>query len=125
MRPWLRAVDMAVVPLEIARGVQNKVLEAMAMGLPVVLTGPAASGIDATAGEHFAVAESDAEIAAAVVALAKDPARARFMGEAARSFVVERQSWQSALAPLSAMIAGRQEAQPLSFARAGTICHAA
>ena len=125
MRPWLRAVDVAVVPLEIARGVQNKVLEAMAMALPVVLTGSAASGIDATPGEHFAVAESDVDIAEAVVALAQNAARARVMGEAARNFVVEKQSWQSALVPLAAMIARLPEAQPLSLARAGTICHAA
>ncbi len=125
MRPWLRAVDIAVVPLEIARGVQNKVLEAMAMALPVVLTGAAASGIDAVPGEHFAVAESDEDIAAAVVALAQDPVQAHDMGEAARTFVVTRQSWQSALAPLAAMIATRQGAQPLSFNRAGSICHAA
>ena len=125
MRPWLRAVDIAVVPLEIARGVQNKVLEAMAMALPVVLTGAAASGIDATPGEHFLVAESDGEIVAHVVALAQNPQRARTMGEAARGFVVGQQSWQSALAPLAAMIAARPEAQPLSFARAGTVCHAA
>ena len=95
------------------------------MALPVVLTGSAASGIDATPGEHFAVAESDVDIAEAVVALAQNAARARVMGEAARNFVVEKQSWQSALVPLAAMIARLPEAQPLSFARAGTICHAA
>ena len=125
MRPWLRAVDIAVVPLEIARGVQNKVLEAMAMALPVVLTSAAASGIDATPGEHFVVAGSDAEIADALVALARDPAHARALGEAARGFVLEQQSWQSALAPLAAMILGRHKDEPLSFTRAGSICHAA
>ena len=125
MRPWLRAVDIAVVPLEIARGVQNKVLEAMAMALPVVLTGAAANGIDAKPGKHFIVAESDAEIAAALVALAQDRTRATAMGKLARHFVVEKQSWQSALAPLASLVSGRQAAEPLSFVRAGTICDAA
>jgi sugar transferase (PEP-CTERM/EpsH1 system associated) len=118
MRPWLRAADIAVVPLEIARGVQNKVLEAMAMALPVVLTGAAASGIDATAGEHFAVADSDEDIAEALIALATDHARAQAMGEAARRFVVERQSWQSALAPLAGIIAGRADIDTLPSAPA-------
>lgn len=130
MRPWLRAVDMAVVPLEIARGVQNKVLEAMAMGLPVVLSQPAASGINASPGEHFAVAGSDEEFAATIVALARDGERAQAMGEAARQFVVEKQSWQSALAPLAGIVAGRYAfgegaSDMLTFARAGTLSNAA
>lgn len=125
MRPWLRAVDMAVVPLDIARGVQNKVLEAMAMALPVVLTTSAASGIEAKAGEHFAVADSDEDIAKAIVALAQDHAKALAMGEAARSFVVEQQSWQSALAPLAGIIADGLDAGGLSFVRAGSLSHAA
>ena len=135
MRPWLRAVDMAVVPLDIARGVQNKVLEAMAMALPVVLSQPAASGINAQDGEHFAVAESDEDFAEMVIALAQDRERAHAMGEAARQFVVERQSWQSALAPLAGIVGGRLDAGwpldsgldsgGLGFTRAGTLSDAA
>ncbi|MCH7475613.1 MAG: glycosyltransferase, partial [Gemmatimonadetes bacterium] len=59
MREWLKAADIALVPLEIGRGVQNKVLEAMAMELPVVLTPEAATGIDARDGREFAVRETD------------------------------------------------------------------
>ena len=106
MRGWLKGADIALVPLEIARGVQNKVLEAMAMGLPVVLTEAAATGIDAVAGHQFCVADSDDDIARAVVALAHDKRRAGAMGMAARHFVVERASWQSALAPLSDILHG-------------------
>ena len=104
VRPWLKAANMAVAPLDIARGVQNKVLEAMAMGLPVVLTGAAATGIAAVPGQHFAIADSDAELAAAIGGLAVDAARARTLGGCARRFVVERQSWHSALAPLAGMV---------------------
>ena len=135
MRPWLRAVDMAVVPLDIARGVQNKVLEAMAMALPVVLSQAAASGINARAGEHFAVATSDEEFAATVIALAQDSEHAHLMGEAARRFVVEQQSWQSALAPLAGVVGGRLDEGwfrsgelgngGLGFTRAGTLSDAA
>lgn len=100
IRPWLAAADMALVPLEIARGVQNKVLEAMAMRLPVVLSRQAATGIDAADGRDFLVADSDPMLAAAVVSLANDPARAQAMGQAARSWIVAHASWQAALSPL-------------------------
>ena len=50
-----------VAPLAIARGTQNKMLEAMAMGVPVVTSAVAAAGVDAVAGEHFLVARRTAE----------------------------------------------------------------
>lgn len=100
MRCWLAAADLAVVPLEIARGVQNKVLEAMAMRLPVVLSSGAATGIPAQDGSEFLVADRDEEIATKIIGLLKNPGRAAAIGTAARRFVVEKQSWQAALAPL-------------------------
>ncbi len=100
MRTWLKGADMALIPLDIARGVQNKVLEAMAMALPVVLTPGAATGIGAVDGEDFQIAASDEELAAAAVALLTDHRRAQTMGLAARRFVTRNASWQSALAGL-------------------------
>lgn len=100
VRPWLAAADIALVPLEIARGVQNKVLEAMAMCLPVVLTPGAATGIDARDGRDFLVAESDAALAGAIFSLAQNQARARMMGQAARRWIVEKAGWNTALARL-------------------------
>ncbi len=101
IRTWLKASDLAIVPLDIARGVQNKVLEAMAMELPVVLTPGAANGIDATDGQHFAVSDSDEALAAASVSLLNDPASMRAMGLAARRFILANVSWRAALAPLA------------------------
>ena len=60
VRTWLAAADVVVAPLRIARGIQNKVLEAMAMARPVVASGAAAEGIDAENGTHFYV-EHDVE----------------------------------------------------------------
>jgi sugar transferase (PEP-CTERM/EpsH1 system associated) len=97
VRPWLAAADIALVPLDIARGVQNKVLEAMAMGLPVVLTPGAATGIEAQDGRDFLVAESDAALAGAIFSLAQNPARARLIGQAARQWIVKHGSWKTAL----------------------------
>lgn len=104
IRTWLAAADMAVVPLEIARGIQNKVLEAMAMGLPVVLTGAAATGIGGTDGKHFVVADSDDELVDRITAFISHPRLGIATGKAARRHVVESLSWQASLAPLSDML---------------------
>jgi polysaccharide biosynthesis protein PslH len=104
IRTWLAAADLALVPLEIARGVQNKVLEAMAMRLPVVLTAAAATGIDAAPDKHYAVATSDHDLAAAALALLGDRNRATAMGQAARSFVTEDLSWPTVLEPLAGLM---------------------
>lgn len=111
VRSWLAAADLALCPLEIARGVQNKVLEAMAMELPVVLTSAAATGIEAMPNQHFAVTDSDTGLAAAIVELASSAHAAQTMGMEARRFVVERQSWQSALLPLAGLMATASKAQ--------------
>jgi sugar transferase (PEP-CTERM/EpsH1 system associated) len=100
VRPWLAAADVALVPLEIARGVQNKVLEAMAMGVPVVLTPGAATGIDARNLDLFLVAETDAELISVIVSLARDRLLARRIGAAARDWIVHNASWDAALARL-------------------------
>jgi sugar transferase (PEP-CTERM/EpsH1 system associated) len=104
IRPWLKGADIALIPLEIGRGVQNKVLEAMAMCLPTVLTAAAATGIPATDQTHFLIADSDADLASAVCRLAADETWAREIGHGARMFVVDRFGWSSALADLPAIV---------------------
>ena len=116
IRPWLAAADAALIPLEIARGVQNKVLEAMAMALPVVLSGEAAIGIAARHSEHFIVGDGDDELARAMLWLLGDPRGARKLGEAARRFVVDHASWTASLGPLAAIVSGNPD---------GTARHAA
>lgn len=104
IRTWLKAADLALIPLDIARGVQNKVLEAMSMQLPVVLSREAATGIDAVAGEHFAVADNDAALAAETVRLLSAPRLAAQMGLSARHHLVCTASWQTALASLGHVV---------------------
>jgi glycosyltransferase involved in cell wall biosynthesis len=104
IRGWIKAANVALIPLEIARGIQNKVLEAMAMEVPVVLTPAAATGIAATPNQHVVLGESDAELAEAVARLAYAPREARAIGLAARQFVVEQQSWASTLATLTDIV---------------------
>ncbi|MEO6717216.1 MAG: glycosyltransferase, partial [Novosphingobium sp.] len=110
IRPWLKAADMALVPLNIARGVQNKVLEAMAMCLPTVLTPGAATGIGANNGKQLVIAESDEELAHAAIKLLQDTRRARIKGLAARNFVCDHANWQSALAPLLDIVGVKRRA---------------
>jgi sugar transferase (PEP-CTERM/EpsH1 system associated) len=109
IRPWLAAADMALVPLEIARGVQNKVLEAMAMALPVVLSPGAATGIDALDGQEFAVRESDAAMAQALLDLGRAPELAKAMGDCAREWIVDHGSWAAALSCLPDYMGVRSE----------------
>jgi glycosyltransferase involved in cell wall biosynthesis len=109
VRPFLAAAALSVAPLAIARGIQNKVLEAMAMGRPVLLTPQAAEGIDARDGEHFAIADSDSALIERAFDLLADGRRGRALGEAARRYVIERQGWPSALARLPELV-GRASA---------------
>jgi sugar transferase (PEP-CTERM/EpsH1 system associated) len=106
VQSWLAAADLALVPLEIGRGVQNKVLEAMAMGLPVVLTPEAATGIGGRDGHQLLLASSDDELAQACIALLSDVPCAQAMGDAARSYVVDHASWEAALGALTRIVSG-------------------
>lgn len=104
VQPWLAGADLSLVPLEIGRGVQNKVLEAMAMALPVVLTPQAATGIGGRDGVELALAGDDADLAAACIALLSDTAKTRSMAAAARDYVVGQASWQAAMRHLPELV---------------------
>jgi len=104
IRPWMKAADLALVPLEIARGIQNKVLEAMSMCLPTVVSIGAGTGIGAVDGGQFAIGDSDDELAARAVALLSDPIAAQTMGHAARNFVSGRFGWNAMLEPLARIV---------------------
>jgi glycosyltransferase involved in cell wall biosynthesis len=103
VRPWLAAASVVVAPLEIARGVQNKVLEAMAMARPVVASPAAFEGIDAEPGRHLIVAHGY-EMANAVSHMLTHPDEAAAMGEAARQQVINRYDWDAQLAALDGML---------------------
>ncbi|MGB7374488.1 TIGR03087 family PEP-CTERM/XrtA system glycosyltransferase [Pontixanthobacter sp.] len=103
MRPFLAAADIVLAPLEIARGIQNKVLEAMAMARPVVLSAEAATGIDAVDGEHFAVGSDDRALIRKTLALLDDGPAALQMAAAARRYVTAQQGWDAMLAPLAGL----------------------
>ncbi len=102
VRPWLAAASVCVAPLHLARGIQNKVLEAMAMARPVVASPAAAEGIDHAG--TLRVAGSAAEQARAIGALLDDPDAASALGDAARARVLARYDWAARLAPLDDLL---------------------
>lgn len=105
VRPFIAGADCVVVPLAIARGVQNKVLEAMAMARPVLLTPEAATGIDAQDNTHWLLCDSEAgAMAQRIDAIMASPQKARAIGQSARQFVLERHDWDAMLTPLDALI---------------------
>ncbi len=103
-RDWLAAAQVVVAPLRMARGIQNKVLEAMAMAKPVIVSPAAAEGIDAVPGEHFVLADGGPAEAEAVRVLLGDPAKAREIGTAARARMIARYGWDAQLARLPEML---------------------
>ena len=104
MRSWLAAADVVVAPLRIARGIQNKVLEAMAMARPVVASSAAFEGIDAEPGRDLLVAGEPDAMAEAIAGLVQRPDRAAALGIAGRQLVVDRYAWDARLAPLERLV---------------------
>ncbi len=101
VRPWLQHAAVVVAPLRLARGVQNKVLEAMAMARPVVAAAQCVGAIDARPGWHLQAAEFAADYVSAVDAWLQSPAEADAVGRRARDGVVERYGWAARLSPLN------------------------
>lgn len=100
VRPYLQHAVIGVAPLRLARGIQNKVLEAMAMGLAVVASQECAGPIDAQAGRDFLTAGSIQEYLAQIEYLLADPEQAAAMGRAARERVLAHYSWDAHLAKI-------------------------
>jgi glycosyltransferase involved in cell wall biosynthesis len=90
----LNQASVFVAPLRFAAGVQNKVLEALAAGRPVVATPLVNQGLGASAERDLLVGEQADEIAAQITRLLRDPALRRQLGQAGRRFVEENYSWE-------------------------------
>lgn len=103
VRPWLAHADCAVAPLRVARGIQNKVLEAMAMARPVVVWQSLSTSLDARLGQDFLAAGDAASFSAEVLSLF-DRDRAQAVGESARVRIEQVYRWDGALARLDAWL---------------------
>jgi sugar transferase (PEP-CTERM/EpsH1 system associated) len=98
VRPWLAHAALVVAPLRVARGVQNKVLEAMAMGRPVVAASACTGAIEAEHGRDLLAATTIEDYATAINNLLTDAQRAREIGANGRQCVLSRYSWDAHLA---------------------------
>ena len=106
VRPYLRRCALMVAPLNIARGTQNKILEAMAMGVPVVVSRAAAGGVDAHDGEHFLVGSTPESYAALVLRVLDHPPERMRLGRAGRERMLSNHAWGKSMRRLDQLIEG-------------------
>lgn len=104
VRPYVQSAAISVAPLLVARGTQNKILESMAMGVPVVCSPLAARGVDAVPGEHVLTAQNDDEFVETVLELLRDPARRAALAVRARQRILSHHRWEYSMARLDALI---------------------
>ncbi len=124
VRPYLAHATLAVAPLRIARGVQNKVLEAMAMRRPVVCTSAALVGLDAAVGHEIAVADGEADFANRLVELMTAPVAAKKMGEAGRARIETDYAWESSGLRLLELLRSAEHSSAAHGRSARTSCPA-
>lgn len=115
VRPYLAEATAAIAPLKTARGIQNKVLEAMAMGRAVVASGPALEGLDVTPGDDVLQADTPDEWVDTITTLLSDEALRHKVERVARRRIETDYHWDTRLAPLISLCerltepAGRRE----------------
>ncbi len=105
VRPYLARAGVVVAPLRIARGIQNKVLEGLAAGRPVVVTPNALDGIGAKAGRDVLVAAAADDFARAVIDVLQGKAAPDLAANGQR-YVVENFQWSAQMVKLDALLFG-------------------
>ena len=114
IRPYLQHAAVVVAPLRLARGIQNKILEAMAMGRPVVATGACAEAIGATAGSELLWAADADAFVREIDALLGNPARSAAIGHAGRQRVLRDYSWFAHLSVFEQHLHAASIARPVA-----------
>ena len=111
VRPYLQHAAAVVAPLRVARGIQNKILEAMAMSQPVITVSTCADAIGADESQGLLRADAPSDFVDALQTLLSEPSASRSLGEQARQYVLQGFSWQAHLAGLDRFI-GPQNPTP-------------
>lgn len=93
IRPYLEESAVFVAPFRIGTGLKHKILEAMAMGLPVVATPLGANGLDIEAGKNIMLAGNPEEFARSIIALLNDKTLRKTVVKGAQELVAERYNW--------------------------------
>ena len=120
VRPYLQAAEVCVVPLRIARGIQNKLLEAMAMGLPVVSTTKAYEGTEAIPGTHLLTADEAPHFASRVIQLLTDHELRQRVRLAARQRMEDYYDWNVPLAELEQLLVASYQSERALDTRSGS-----
>lgn len=104
VQPIVLKAALTVAPLDIARGTQNKILESLAMGVPVVCSSLAAGGVDAVPGEHLLTADDPQSLAQAVLRLLTNPSERTRFSQAGRARVLSHHAWESSMKRLDTLV---------------------
>ena len=104
VRDYLGRASVCTIPLRIAKGIQNKVLEAMAMQIPIVSTSRANNGIMATHEREMMIADTPSDFARATLLLLKNSSLREHIAKNARLFVEEKFNWDRNLHKLNEVI---------------------
>jgi polysaccharide biosynthesis protein PslH len=121
VRPYLKDAAVSIAPLRIARGTQNKILEAMAMGIPVVATPEAAKGVDAIPSKHLLVANSPKQFADEVLRLLNDEQLRKQITQSAREQIEQRHAWPEAMNIFDSILSKLQVSAPVHEISAPTL----
>lgn len=104
VRPYLEAAAVMVAPLSIARGTQNKILEGMAAGVPVVASRVAAKGVDASDPDHLLTATTPEEFVAAILCILDDRSERTRLARAGRERMLSHHSWDQSMRKLDGIV---------------------
>jgi sugar transferase (PEP-CTERM/EpsH1 system associated) len=107
IRPYLKDSCACVVPLRIAQGIQNKILQAMAAGVPVVTTAKGNEGINAVSGDSICVSDDFQRFADQTVKLIEDPRVRMRISRRAREFVTECFQWEKNMNLFETIVSGK------------------
>lgn len=104
VRPYVQRSACMIAPLNIARGTQNKILEGMAMGVPVVTSRVAAGGVDAQDEHHFLVCDGRDDYVRAITRLMDDRSERRRLAVAGRERILSHHAWDQSMRRLDRVI---------------------
>jgi glycosyltransferase involved in cell wall biosynthesis len=122
LRPYLARATVAVSPIRYGAGIQNKLLEAMAMATPVVSTPQATAALQVRPGHDLLVADTPQACAEAVLTLLADEGLRRRVGQAGRCYVETYHDWKMAAEKLEAVYRDVVAGAGLDALSAGQIC---
>jgi glycosyltransferase involved in cell wall biosynthesis len=125
LAPYLQRATAAIAPVAYGAGIQNKILEAMACGAPVVTMPQAAAALQAMPERDLLLGRDAAELAAAVLGLLNDAGRGKAIGRAGRAYVEAHHDWDAAATRVeliyTSLLAERQAEQAVTERRRALI----